>query len=209
MRGTIESEPIINPKVIRRFPKGEEFIGGIPKPIFYSNTGESGFFYGRSKKVLTYTLFEDEIFIGDVLDSDFHFNASIDSSYLVLDLQTKKKTNTGKIIRHPDLYAKELSLWSYSFFVSRGHEILGLSDCWFKDEKNNDNYAQYKRALSKTVSSGFPTKEQIEEAAFKTWSGKLSLDLGFINISSIWENKTNFFVVFSKGNLSGFPKPNK
>lgn len=162
---------------------GVEYIGGIPKDIFYKKIPyKEDQLVARSGQIFRVSFEENLIKIlpaelGNIPDQ-YLFLAWIDKGALVFSAFTKNKDG----VRHPDMYAKELLIEALAFFErNRGIQIKIIRGRWWPPDKHNMgvNYESFLAFLGGNTNQG---KDRLIDAARETWTGRTAMELGFVNI---------------------------
>lgn len=150
-------------------------LRGVPDWIF-QNPPQEGWFIGNSgRSRLKYDIDLNNIRIeGEPGTSSFVFSAFRETSgFIHFSIRTERNEG-GKIVKHPDLYARDLAIRAEKFFEDHHGPSQGAKLTWPNNPNWDTNLKQFEEAYTR--------EKNFEKALFSTWSGKLFYDLGFRKI---------------------------
>ena len=161
---------------------------GIPFKDLQADS--SGVVMGGSGRFLHYDIGSNSIEIEDEEFSGHHMYVKVSENTFMATVFTRRYI-TGR--RHPDLFARKFIIFAYEYFLAKGHEISTYSSYWMPsiDKFSSENYEQYSKLLMQGLCP--------EDAARSTWTGKRAAELGFSEVESISEDKSEgLSVVFKR-----------
>lgn len=145
---------------------------------------------GDSGRILIVKTTQNQLSIRDAADDAppdqkvFAFKANVLHGIFSFSALTKRESENGRIVRHPDLFAKDLLIRAIAYFDTVGTPVDFMQLSWPQNRGMSDNYDAFKRHFSNGEAV---TPSSVTTAVFNTWSGKIAWQLGFREIQSIDE----------------------
>lgn len=152
---------------------GKPGIGGIKMTDF--EIGSNKEIIGVSGNKLLADITDRSIEIKPQDNESLYFRARVDDDEMTVSVKTKN--NEGK--KHPDMYARELTVKAYHHFINHGALINRIRTRFLED---SDNFRQFYQAFNDLSKDNLPIKEQERRAVNQTWSGQLYKGLGFSKV---------------------------
>jgi hypothetical protein len=152
--------------------------GGIRRDLLVPGT--EGYFRGASNHRLFFDITDKRIHI-EGLDVHQLFEAHVVRNNLRFNIYNRGSNGE----KHPDLYARELARFAIPYFEEQ-ERVEGISALWLRTSRSylSVNYLQYRTHLRDLGKQKIDIEEK-RDAAKKTWTGSLAVELGFSEVKKL------------------------